>query len=129
VCMNSPPIHQNVKCVWIVIRLCFWKPVITFAILFVNTSNMKLHIHYWVKNVVYTEKKTTIKNWCMVTFKQFSLMKYQPRHICFWHHGISSLETESRALLSDYEVRNQNSDILHQILSTTQSTHSVVVFP
>ncbi len=55
-------------------------------------------------------------------------MKYQPRHICFWHHGISSLETESRALLSDYEVRNQNSDILHQILSTTQSSSVPITY-
>ncbi len=49
-------------------------------------------------------------------------MKYQPRHICIWHHGISSLETESRDLSSDDEERNQNSDILRQILSTTQSS-------
>ncbi len=61
-CVWIHPIHQNVKCVWIVIRLCFWKPVITFAILFVNTSNMKLHIHYcMVKNVAYTEKKNNKK--------------------------------------------------------------------
>lgn len=121
-CTNSPPIHQNVKCVWIVIRLCFENRslLLQFFLLMQATWSYRVTT-VWVK-IVYTEKKQQQKNWCMITFKQFSLMKYQLRHICFWYHGISSLETESRDLLSDYEERNQNSDILHQILSTTQSS-------